>query len=111
MYRDVVYGLPGTYAMSALGQKQTFAVQNAMSALTPKADVCSATRYVRFVPIADINQNSAPFIIESGTGSELRQTLHYAIVGGLLVSPILSLHTTPVVYLAFSTDCAGVPQQ
>ena len=41
--------------MSALGQKQTFAVQNVMSALTPKADVCGATRYVRFVPIADIS--------------------------------------------------------
>jgi hypothetical protein len=41
-------------AMSALGHKRTFAVQKVMSALTPKADVCSATRYVRFVPIADI---------------------------------------------------------
>ena len=39
--------------MSALGQKQTFAAQNGMSALHPKADMCSATRYVRFVPIAD----------------------------------------------------------
>ena len=29
--------------MSALGHKRTFAVQNAMSALTPKADMCSAT--------------------------------------------------------------------
>ena len=82
-----------------------------MSALPPKADIRCRVCHVRFGPIADINQNSAPFIIESGTGSELRQTLHYAIVGGLLVSPILSLHTTPVVYLAFSTDCAGVPQQ
>jgi hypothetical protein len=33
--------------MSALGQKQTFAMQNGMSALPPKADMCSATRYVR----------------------------------------------------------------
>ena len=40
--------------MSALGQKQTCAVQKVMSALPPKADMCSATRYVRFVPIADI---------------------------------------------------------
>ena len=38
--------------MSALGQKQTFAAQKSMSALPPKADICSATRYVRFVPIA-----------------------------------------------------------
>src|SRR6476661_912840 len=40
--------------MSALGQKQTFAVQKGMSALPPKADMCDATRDVRFVPKADI---------------------------------------------------------
>ena len=40
--------------MSALGQKQTFAVQNGMSAFTPIADICSAPSHVRFVPIADI---------------------------------------------------------
>ena len=40
--------------MSALGQKQTFAAQKVMSALPSKADMCGATRYVRFVPKADI---------------------------------------------------------
>ena len=40
--------------MSALGQKRTFALQNGMSALPPKADMCSAPVYVRFGPIADI---------------------------------------------------------
>ena len=40
--------------MSALGQKQTFAMQTVMSALPPTADMCSATRNVRFVPKADI---------------------------------------------------------
>ena len=40
--------------MSALGQKQTFAAQTVMSALPPKADMCSALADVRFVPIADI---------------------------------------------------------
>ena len=40
--------------MSALGQKQTCAVQKVMSALPLKADMCSATRHVRFVPKADI---------------------------------------------------------
>jgi hypothetical protein len=40
--------------MSALGHKQTYAVQNVMSALPPKADMCSAKWDVRFVPIADI---------------------------------------------------------
>ena len=42
--------------MSALGQKQTFAAQNGVSAIPPKADMCSATRHVRFVPIADISE-------------------------------------------------------
>jgi hypothetical protein len=39
--------------MSALGHKRTFALQWAMSALLPKADMCGATRNVRFGPIAD----------------------------------------------------------
>jgi len=39
--------------MSALAQKQTFAAQKAMSALPPKADICSALAHVRFVPKAD----------------------------------------------------------
>ena len=38
--------------MSALGQKQT--AHKGMSALPPKADMCSALGDVRFVPIADI---------------------------------------------------------
>ena len=42
------------YSMSALGHKRTFAVQNGMSALPPKADMCNAKRNVRFVPIADV---------------------------------------------------------
>src|SRR4030095_11877009 len=40
--------------MSALGPKQTFALQIAMSALPPKADMCGALAHVRFGPIADI---------------------------------------------------------
>ena len=40
--------------MSALGQKQTFALQKGMSALPPKADMCSALGDVRFGPKADI---------------------------------------------------------
>ena len=40
--------------MSALGHKRTYAAQKSMSALTPKADMCSALGNVRFVPKADI---------------------------------------------------------
>ena len=41
-------------SMCALGQKQTYAVQRAMSALPPKADMCGATTDVRFGPKADV---------------------------------------------------------
>jgi hypothetical protein len=41
--------------MSALGHKQTFAVQNVMSALPPIADMCSALAHVCFVPEADMD--------------------------------------------------------
>ncbi|MGA7334224.1 MAG: hypothetical protein WBX77_21205, partial [Pseudolabrys sp.] len=43
---------------SALGHKRTFATQKGMSALPPKAGMCSATRYDRFLPIADIGKGS-----------------------------------------------------
>ena len=68
--------------MSALGQKQTFAVQKGMSALHPKADMCSATRHVCFVPIADIPS----FIRSLGrTGEQLRMNFQAKRLGRIEV--------------------------
>jgi multidrug efflux pump len=60
---------------------------------------------LRFRPIVMTTMaamlGALPLAIGSGTGSELRRPLGITIIGGLLVSQVLTLYTTPVVYLYF----------
>jgi hydrophobe/amphiphile efflux-1 (HAE1) family protein len=52
-----------------------------------------------------------PLMLGAGNGAELRQPLGYTIVGGLLVSQLLTLYTTPVVYLYLDKLAAAMKRR
>jgi multidrug efflux pump len=70
--------------------------------ITPEAAIAEACM-LRFRPImmttAAALLGALPLVVEQGTGSELRFPLGVTIVGGLLLSQLLTLYTTPAIYL------------
>jgi multidrug efflux pump len=90
-----------------------FALEAQRAGATPREAIRRAAQ-LRFRPILMTTLaalvGALPLMLASGSGAELRAPLGIVMVGGLLVSQVLTIFTTPVVYLFFDRLAAGYRQ-